>query len=131
MREAVRLLTCASLILVFVGLAAAPLAGLIPQQDQCNCGCQHENGKLCCCRRAAREAAPALESALGCPGKCRYTTPVPLRLGLFLPLPSRTAAAALVVVTRASAGSSQAVPTVSSVYSLRDRSPPHRPIAGC
>ena len=123
MRQAVRLLTCACLLLAFTGLAATPLAALLPQEDQCDCGCQHEKGKLCCCRRAAHQAGPALESSRGCPGKCQHATPVPLRVGLFLPLPRR-AAAALVVVSSATLGVPWTLVTPSFTYSLRDRSPP-------
>ena len=127
MQAVVRLATCVCLLLSFTGLAAAPLAGLLPGQDDCGCGCSHENGKLCCCRRAARERGPTLESAGRCPGKCQCATAVPLRVGLFLPLPRRAPAAALTVVSRAASGVQRTAATVSFTYSLRDRSPPPSP----
>jgi hypothetical protein len=124
MRAAVRLLTCACLLLAFTGLAATPLAGLLPGQGDCNCGCQHENGKRCCCRRAAHEAGAKFESAAGCPGKCGCSTAVPLRVGLFLPHPTSSAAAVLPVVSRTTEAAAQFPPDSSLFSILRDRSPP-------
>ena len=129
MGAAIRLLTCACLILVFTGLAATPLAGLLPGRNDCNCGCRHEGGKLCCCRRAAREAGATIESAAGCPGNCGCATMVPPRAGLFLPHLGQSTSDALPVVSRPTTGAEQIPPDFSLTKTLRDRSPPHTPTA--
>ena len=123
-RAWVRLLTCFCLLLCFGGLAATPLAGLLPGKNDCNCGCQHENGKPCCCRRAAREAGPTFESEPTCPGNCRSATLVPLRVGLFLPLPRRNAGETLTTVSRAAVSTTQTQRDILHINALRDRSPP-------
>ena len=124
MRASVRLVTCACLLLVFSALAAAPLARLLPQQDQCNCGCQHDGRHACCCRRAARQAGAYFEATGGCPGKCQLATPVPLRLGLFLPLRRGAFVSGLVAASRAIPVFTPCIPGAPCSAALHERSPP-------
>jgi hypothetical protein len=123
-RKGVRLLTCAGLLLAVTALAATPLAALFPRDPHCNCGCQHEGGKPCCCRRAARSAGPTLESGEDCSGNCRQAPPVPLRLGSCLPCQRGAGVMAPAVASRAPLAPPQVIPAVSFTYALRDRSPP-------
>jgi len=125
----VRLLTCVCLLLSFSALAATPLAALIPREENCNCGCQHEGGKPCCCRRAARATGPMLVSGEECPGNCRSASPVPLRLGSFLPLHRDAGVMVLPVASGAPLAPAQVIPAVSFTYALRGRSPPIQEIA--
>jgi hypothetical protein len=121
-RAAVQLLTCACLLLVFTGLALSPLAVLLPGQNDCNCGCQHETGKLCCCRRAARNAGSTFESAAGCPGNCRHAVPFSPRL-LYFPL-ATSAATSLTALCPVDPAGPVLHPDVHFSDTLRDRSPP-------
>ena len=123
-QEGVRLLTCLCLLLVFVAFAASPLAGLLPRKEECTCGCQHDGRRPCCCRRAARQAGACFESTGGCPGKCQLATPVPLRLGLFLPLRRVACAFGLVAARQAIPVFAPFIPGASRSAALHERSPP-------
>ena len=119
-----RLLTCACLLVVYTGLAATPLALLLTPANKCNCACRHENGKACCCRRAAHAPGPRFESAASCPGNCQCATQVPLRVGLFLPRPKSSIAGVLSVTSSAAVEAADIPPAFSPANILRERSPP-------
>ena len=123
-RHYANLLASLCLLVAFGGLAATPLAALLTAKEECKCCAKHDGTHPCCCRRAARTAGASIESAWCCAGQCRLGTPVPLRLGLFVPLEpssgvSRPATGALAICLP-----SHSVRSSWFGCALHERSPP-------